>query len=639
VLFFGWHPPKPEGIVMFTRILLLSCSLCIIIAQGAGQDSMPIVEGTRFLIGWIHPQPVLHEGPLEDANLLVVTSSGGATIRVQGGDPIVVSPGEARHITVDSAVDVLDVAGDRPFAVATVQAWEGNGEMAWHLPVAMWDTIYHPFLWWQDGFGLAWEPYTIATAKVRVIAATDATVRIMRGSATILDTVLQGGTSLLYGPSVDTLATRTDASDPTGWRIIASAPVGVIAGHAKGAIMRYPDAMPDTGAYARQGNFMRSNFHDAMMPSTMAGTTFVTAPLLYSPTRLRGTDQTRIGVEDDRGDVVRFIALVDGTLIRRDGELVATIDADSSWMSTATERASVWTTSEPTVCALYGKSYARITSQAGKPEDDPSTDAGLPLLMTVPSQDRWITSATFHGLPEFTNAVNVVCDADAVDNLFLDGVPLASIVPPRPIGTSAFRSLSGYVSAGVHHLSSNDPEARFMAWTYGSLDGLLPARIYGSIVGMDMTLPCADSIEVSTVYLPNTITITYQAVGDACARIAMAYTERCDGGVATVQNGSITIGRVTPTTMVDGVAVIVTRSGRVVRVPFHLDGTTSVDDQGAATDLAGIEGTVSIHDVMGNVVRRFDARTSPFDRTMLDGLPHGVYMVASHTGARLVVLR
>lgn len=623
---------------MVTRLILISIVFCVMLAQGAGQERLPITEGTRFLVGWIHPRPVLHERPLTDAYELVLTSSTGSVVRVQGGDPVVVLPGEVRRVTVDTAVDVLDVIGDRPFALATMQSWEGNGEMAWHLPVAMWDSVYHPFLWWQDGFGLQGQPYTHATWMVRVIASTETSVRCIRSGVTVLDTLLSAGTSLLYGPAVDTLATRSTATDATGMRIVASAPVGVIAGHAKGGILRYPDAMPDTGAYARQGNFMRSNFHDAMMPSSMAGTRFVTAPLLYSPTRLRGTDQTRIGVEDDRGDVIRFIALEDGTVITRDGVDVDTIDAGETWMDQACERPSVWTTSHPTMCAHYGKSYARITSQAGKPEDDPSTDAGLPLLMPVPDVGRWIASATFQALPDFTNAVNVVCDVNDVDNLFLDDVPLASIFPPRPIGSSAYRALTGYVSVGTHRLVSNDPAARFMAWTYGSLDGLLPARVYGAVAGMDMTTACDDSIRVSTETLPNSVIISFEALGAACAQIAMAYAERCDGGIATRQDGSLTITRTTPTTMVDGVAVIITRSGRVERVPFHLDGTTAVDDQGA-TDGPWpiIDGTAVVYDVMGNAVRVVpgDGRMTLHDAT--HGLCSGVYGVVTATTRRVVL--
>lgn len=632
-------------------VVVAVCCACMAVAQHS--DRMDVTEGTAFLVGFIHPEPVAPEGMLPEGNELIITSRIGARVTIEGAKTIVVRPGQVVRERIGVG-DVLRLASDNPISVATYQHFVGNGEMAWHLPVAMWGTSYHPFAWWQDGFGLAGQPYHARTAKIRVIAARNNTIVQATYLGTSQNVTLQAGQSWLIDPPAVTGGTRLASTDPTGMSITADAPIGVISGHAKGAVLRYPDAMPDTGAYARHANFMRSNLHDAMLPDVMAGTRFVTAPLIYSPTRLRGTDQSRIGVEDDRGDVIRFIGLADGTVIRQNGDSVGTINNGTTWMSAACEQASVWTTSNPALCAQYGKSYARITSQAGKPEDDPSTDAGLPLLQVVPSDDRWITTATFTALPGFTNAISVVGTVEALQTLTLNGEPLGKASPVRRIGTSDYGFVSTYVPEGTHTVHTNNTSHRFMLWTYGSIDGLQPARIYGAVASMNLAWDCADSVVASTRTTADSVIIAYGVTAanrSSCLGIAMAYAERCDGGIVVRRGDSLVITRTSPTTMVDGEAVIVARSGRYVRVPFHLDGTTGVAAGNAQTMSARVHDgmiriwtaqptstAVVVFDVTGAAVRIHAAQFTSETLIPATGLARGVYVVVANGVAQRLII-
>ena len=623
--------------------VFLACLIAAATTLAAqSQQRIPVTEGTEFWVGTIHPEVVAPEALLPDAYELIITSRSGARVTIGGLIVITVRPGQLVRQKIGVG-DVLNIAADRPISVATYQHVSGNGEMAWHVPVSMWGTSYHPFAWWQDGFGLNGQPYYDRTAKVRIIAARDRTTVRATYLGVEQEYVLQAGQSWLIDPPALPNGTRDSATDPTGMHITADAPIGVISGHAKGAVLRYPNAMPDTGAYARHGNFMRSNFHDAMLPDVMAGQLFVTAPLIYSPTRLRGTDQSGIGVEDDRGDVVRFAGITDGTVVRRNGDSVATIDGGGSWMATSCEEAVVWATSQPALCAQYGKSYARITSQASRPEDDPSTDAGLPLLQVVPSMDRAVASASFVALPGFTNAITVVGTVDALNTLTLDDQPLGKASPVRRIGTSEWGYVSTYVTDGVHHVHTTDATQRFLLWTYGSIDGLQPARIYGSIASMDMAWECADSVVATVATSADTVMITFGVTApgrSSCAGIALAYAERCDGGVVKLRGDTMTITRATPTTMVDGVAVFAARSGRSLRVPFHLDGTTSIQDDRSSsrarvrdgilhiTSAEPIATPIVMHDVTGAVVL---TRPVPDERDVsvdVGSVARGVYVVS-----------
>lgn len=624
-------------------ILLFACVLIAAATLAAQpQDRITIAEGTEFWVGTIHPETIAPETLLPEGYELIITSRIGARVTIGGVIVVVLRPGQIVRQKIGVG-EVLNITADRPIAVATYQHVSGNGEMAWHIPVSMWGTSYHPFAWWQDGFGLKGQPYNDRTSKIRVIAARNRTTVRASYLGIQQEYVLQAGQSWLIDPPVVSNGTRNAATDPTGMHVSADAPIAVISGHAKGAVLRYPDAMPDTGAYARHGNFMRGNFHDAILPDVMAGQLFVTAPLIYAPTRLRGTNQSGIGVEDDRGDVIRFVGLTDGTVIRRNGDSVATINNGGSWMASACEEAVVWATSQPALCAQYGKSYARITSQATKPEDDPSTDAGLPLLQVVPSMDRAVSSASFVALPGFTNAITVVGTVDALTTLTLDDQSLGKSSPVRRIGTSEWGYVSTYVTDGVHQVHTTDATQRFLLWTYGSIDGLQPARVYGSIASMNMAWDCADSVVATVATSADTVMITFGVTAperSSCAGIALAYAERCDGGIVKLRGDTMTITRSTPTTMVDGVAVFAARSGRSLRIPFHLDGTTSIHEDQSSSRASVRDGIMHIacadpigtpivmHDVTGAVVLRMPAPDGRDLRIDVGSLARGVYFVS-----------
>jgi hypothetical protein len=341
-------------------------------------------------------------------------------------------------------------------------------------------------------------------------------------------------------------------------------------------------------------------------------------------------------------------------VIRRNGDSVATIDAGQPWMDEACEQADVWTTSRPSLCAQYGKSFARITSQASRPEDDPSTDAGLPLLQVVPSEDRWITSASFVALPGFTNAITVVGTMEALGTLTLDEQPLGKASPVRRIGTSSFGYVTTYVTDGSHRVHTDNDAHRFMLWTYGSIDGLQPARIYGSVASMNMAWDCADSVVATMNTTTDSVIIDFGVTAanrSSCLGVAMAYAERCDGGIAVRRGDSLVITRTTPTTMVDGVAVVVARSGRYLRLPFRLDGTTNVYEQTSQgldvrvydrtlviNTASPIDAPVVVYDVTGAVVGMHPSTSTRHAVISLHHLAPGVYLVTVNGAARRVII-
>lgn len=622
---------------------------------------MVVNEGTLFRVIGIPPALAPGELATPPFQKLILTSRYNATVVVNGNRISL----KADSIVVLNADDdgPITLEGDlAPFSVYTYQDLYGNGEMAYHLPFHPGSTEFFPFSWWQDSYSVEGTARTTIGAKTYVVPLTsqETVVRINRHGST-QDTTIRVDEYLEIDEPIVENGTRNTVTDPTGFSITASLPVSVVSGHPKAAVLRYPDGLPYTGPYARPASRSRGNLHDAMLPSMYAGVTFVTVPLLYTPTRIRGLDMTDQGIEDDRGDVVRFIGLHDSTLIYKltstDTVLIDTIlGRGDTWYSSRVEVPSVWTTSRPVLCAQYGKSYGRITSQATDPADDPSVDAGQPLLQVVPNVERWTDHSVFLAPEETSNFLNVACRVDDANTIFVDGRAIGSVLRRHDISGTPYTSFSGLVSSGRHIITTTSSEARFGAWTYGSLDGLQLGKIYGSMTGMDYAVDCDDSLVVDvTVVDADSVRITYRAEPQSlsCADIAYAVVEHITGG-SYRSNGSVIMIHRDSTFAVDGNVLVVARSGRFVRRSFHLDGVTSVHEQvpfnasirpNPAPDICHIAradnqlltGTVEILSVLGLRMMSFDVRGVHELVVDVQSLPPGAYIV-SGAGLNGVIL-
>lgn len=550
-----------------TLIVVLFCALRPLIGA-SGNEHIELNSGTRFLVGFIHPDRAPGEPLPDSAYRVLVHAAEGARITVDGRT-VTIDPGSTVEVKLPVCT-VADVRSDRPVTVASRQAMNGNGEQSLHLPVAAWGNEYRAFSWWGDRHGLDSTSMKYSSAKRLVIAAFDSTHVMVETRDGLIDTTLNANEWLLVSERIDTGSIRTAASDPTGLLISASRPIGVVSGHSKAGVLAYPDGLPMTGPYARPANRCRGNLHDAMLPTSMAGTEFVTVPMSYTPTRERGLDLRDQGIGDDRGDVIRFIALSDSTVILRLDSTgtpvpVALLKKGQSWMETRSEHANVWRTSYPVLCAQYGKSYGHITSQTTRPEDDPSTDAGMPLLMTVPSIDRWVTSAHLTAYAETYNAVSLVARTEDLTNIRLGAAPVASMAKKTAIPGTAYSYVRVTLPQGAYTVSS-DPGRKFACWTYGSLDGYQLGRIYGSLAAIDMHRSCDDSVDIDVTYSADSANVRGSTIspGRACSELAMLYLERSTNLISRPSDDGLTIRRIDASIAGNGRVVGVSTSGRTV---------------------------------------------------------------------------
>jgi hypothetical protein len=647
---------KTFMLAVSVSILLCGGALTMVASPSDSSGRMVVNEGTSFRVIGISPALAPGEQASSPYQKLILTSRYNVTVIVNG-EPVEISADSLVVLNVTDASPITIDGGRSPFSIYTYQDLYGNGEMACHVPFHPRSTEFFPFSWWQDAYSVEGTARTTVGAKTYVLPLTSAeTVVSITRSGITQDTTLGIDEYLEIDEPIMENGTRNSSTDPTGYSITASSPISVVSGHPKAAVLRYPDGLPYTGPYARPASRSRGNLHDAMLPSVFAGGTFVTVPLLYTPTRIRGLDMTDQGIEDDRGDVVRFIGLHDSTRIYKltstDTVLIDTIlGRGDTWYSSRVEVPTVWITSRPVLCAQYGKSYGRITSQATDPADDPSVDAGQPLLQVVPNVERWTDHSVFLSPEETSNFLNVACRADDANSILVDGRSIGSVLRRHDISGTPYTTFSGLISSGRHIITTTSSQARFGAWTYGSLDGLQLGKIYGSMTGMNYAVDCDDSLFVDvTVIDQDSVRITYRAEPQElpCADIAYAVVERIIGGTYRSSGSMIMIHR-DSTFAVDGTVLVVTRSGRFLRRSFHLDGTTSVQEERpftasirpnpvldicriARADTQLLSGTVEILSVLGVKMMSFDVRDVQELVVDVQSLPPGAYIV---TGAGL----
>ena len=641
--------------------LLLLCAVSMV-AQVDTVGRMVLSEGLEFHVAAVQPHIAPGESLSPDAFVLVLTSRQGAQVTLNDQQMIQIPAGEAILHRIDDLSANIRLRGDRPFHVSTYQDLLGNGEQAWHLPTYAWGMAYRPFQWWQDSYGVDGEPETVTVATMSILSGEQPTMVEVDNNGSTETYQLDPFSVLVLDEEEQEGASRDLSSDRTGREVRASHPVAVISGHTKGGVLRYPIGLPPIGEYARPANRSRGNLHDAMLPVEYAGTEFVTVPLRYTPTRVRGYDLEAQGIEDDEGDVIRFIALEDGTEIRSSGPGVedhvdTVMNAGDAWYSSRVEEPRVWTANKPVLCAHYGKSFGRITSQWDRPDLDPSVDAGMPLLQVVPSVTQWTDHAIFTTQDETTNFLNLVCNSDDAASMLLNGQPLSARLARRDIPGTSYATFSGPIGFGSYRVTVSDADARFAAWTYGSEDGLQLGRIYGSVASMDLTIACDDTLRINEQVFADSVVFTYDVTADRdCGAIAMAYAERCNGGVVTRHDNGLTIARATPTTMVDGNILVVTRSGRFERRWFHLDGTTSIDEGGSgehllvaphpvrdvltirATGDKPLTGTLYLISMTGERIRTIDVQDRSVIDVAVDSIAPGTYAVVGDTIRQMVVI-
>lgn len=576
-------------LLMFSTLFIKTVKTCAQVSDKVSESrgSMGLLEGRRYMVSFPQVWASPTELPAPQPMVLFISSRVKAKVRVQTPSEVndagkfdreyTLKPNEVQIVEISMAYMNKEseartgygimVTADKPISVSTYQAWMGNGELARNLPVEAWGKNYYTMNMYQDRYGAA-NGYKYRPSQILVVAAYDNTVVSYtptfateggretpsipaKGTGQV---TLNKGDTYLIKAQIDEARNKEFVTDLSGTWIRSSRPVGVISGHTKVAVMRYPDVLPPTGNFATEAHFVRNNVHDAMLPIEMGGTKFVTVPAMYTPTRVTGKASADFGIDDDRGDVIRVIALEDNTTIkamRQNGS-----DFMNKWklnrgetaLETALEVATYWESDKPILMGQYGKSYAKIIPPGGivdkksvggsenamdkdgnSTQGHPTVESGMPMLEYVPSVDRWVTYAVFHSPEGMDNFFNIVFKTEDVANIKIDGRSLNSAFggAMRPLQGTPYSYIRTPIGAGDHMVESVTETVKWTAWTYGSLDGLQQGRAYGTPVAVDLAIPCDDSLNVTETLVCGNVTAVGKILPEnsTCGSIFGVYTE------------------------------------------------------------------------------------------------------------------
>ncbi len=604
-----------------------------------------VTGGRSFVVAFPQVMPESAEKPLPNPMRILIAAKDSAEVRIHSigsvtppfDETIVVLGGTVASVNVpvpfmSSASEVIEglgisVTSTTPITVSTMMAWAGNGEETNHWPVAAWDTAHYVVSSFQDSYGnLVNEK--LRPGQILIIAAHNNTSvsytptvdteggkdapRTARGETRTI--VLNRGETFLIRAKTDKLINKEQISDLTGTFIRSSMPVAVVSGHTKGAIMRMPPTLPPTSPFESPAHFVRNNMHEVVTPNSYAGTEFVTVPMQYTPTRVTGLQVLEFGVDDDRGDVIKIIAMSDNTVVESRTasqpffRKVATLNRGEHYNNSVVTVPTEWRTSSPALCYQFGKSYAklvpglRVTEKPDEtPNGHPTIEAGMPCLQSVPSVDRWVNHSIFSLAAGLDNFLRIVVDSSTLQTLVLDSRLVKDVHGNlvKPFAGSKYVTISTPIREGTHTLYSTDPNGRFCASVNGSLDGINQGRAYARVTGMDLTSACADTLRGAFLIGCGAAEGEFTLEGAPCGRLTSvnvlsstnAYVNVSDWNALTSRRVPYTVTSIDNTRPSSAVIEAHTLSGWFVRATINIKADPTPYANTALLDFGALSNT------------------------------------------------
>ncbi len=412
----------------------------------------------------------------------------------------------------------LHVTAPDPISVTVFLSYRWSGEAYRVIPVDWLGRKYYTLNLYQDKTDQM-RPSQIlicgvedrTTVKYTPTAETEGGVRI--GSSREI-TINKGETYLIRAAQREALTFV--GGDLTGTLIEADKPIGVLAGHTKGAYPNYNATM-----LGRPANFMRNMYMEMMWPVELLGTEYISAPLKYM-NRTKNVDP------NDAGDLIRFVATQDNTQIyqmRQDGSgaklICQRIDKGKYFDISNQELAAHYKASKPVLVGHYGKAWRdHVVNGIDKGEDveNPSRN-GMGMLIVLAPIERWTKYAIFRS-SEFTdNFVYITYYTEDEGGLKFDGKPFrtAFLGAIKPIAGTQYSYIAQQVSAGDHTIEGG----RFAAYAYGNYDYTKDGYAYGYPTGINFATACPDSLTLEDKIVCGNVDATAKSLPSdaACAGI------------------------------------------------------------------------------------------------------------------------
>lgn len=382
-----------------------------------------------------------------------------------------------------------------PISVTVAMNWRSSGATYKALPAEMLGKKYAALSLFQDKTDVN------KPGQIVVIATKDETtvrwklpshVKAKPEKETYAVTLQQGETYLIQLTQKDDYHQNLSA-DLTGTIITADKPIAVIAGHTKGAMARYEDVY-----YGLRTDMARTAQVEMMYPIEMAGTEFMTLPRLVANRPVHKW-------ADDHGDMIRFVAVENGTIIyqmRQDGsspkQISTPLQAGQFYELTNMEDAAYYTSNKPMVVGQYLKAWMMHTYERKGENPLGHVSGGAGEFFNVTPVNAWPSYAQFHSPEKNANYVNITFRTEDINTIKFDGKTLQAVFGSKIkkyTGTE-FSYASKEVGEGDHVIEGG----KFAAYAYGNWDDQsyqYRNYAYGYPVGINFAIKCDDELKMA----------------------------------------------------------------------------------------------------------------------------------------------
>ncbi|MGQ9819800.1 MAG: choice-of-anchor D domain-containing protein [Candidatus Kapaibacteriales bacterium] len=492
-----------------------------------GMTKEDITEGKEFWFGiplcWL--DPVTPDGTRGEGPICIWISSKTKTTGyledLESGSrrPFLVQPNKITQIIFGDVLmhkpndneeirnKGIHIVAEDPISVAVYISYSWTGEAFRVIPVEWLGKKYVTTNLYLDKVGTTYfrPPQILITATenntVVRYRPTAPTGKYDAGQLSQPITLQKGQTFLILG-RMENGRVQDNSSDLTGTYIEATKPISVLSGHTKGAFPRFQHTF-----LGRNGSFMRNMMIEMIWPIEMLGTQYVSAPVKYN-------DRPRDKIADDRGDMIRFVAAYDNTIIyqmRQDGtglKQISKVLKRGEWHEiTNQEVAAYYESTKPVLAAQYGKTWwiSPVTPKVGNfddPQNPPRNGQGMLIILAPLSQ--WTSYATFRSPQNIDNFFAVTFKVKDLPYLSIDGQKFTTKFGNaiKYIEGTDFAYLVEPIGAGDHYilgdtLPGGKEKARFAGYVYGNWDRSKDGFAYGYPIGVNYSLDCPDSLVVT----------------------------------------------------------------------------------------------------------------------------------------------
>ncbi len=500
-----------KKITLFVFLMLLSVSYIF---------SQEITEGREFWFGLPYCKMKQHEDVRGDYPINIwITSREDTKVTMTIPETEVVKNFNIRANQVTQVVfddqlmcresevitnNGIHLLADKPISVTVYYSYELTGEAFNVLPLEALGKEYVTLNMYLDQIDEMKPPQILIVATEDntevVYTPTNPTEKLDTGQPDTI-TMMKGQTFLILGEMNSDLVQNWN-SDITGTYIKANKPIAVFSGHTKGAFPRYYVGYRSnyTDPY---GLFSRNILIEQMPPFNLLGTEYITAPIKYID-RPRGLS----GVADDFGDLIRFVATQDNTIIyqmRQDGsglmQISNNLNRGEYLDITNQELAAYYKSNKPVLVGQYGKSWWNepgmmgIIGKGDEPQNPHKSGQGM--LLTITPVNRWINYSFFKSPTAIDNFIYLTFKDEDKENIFYDGQPIDSLWGNaiNNIDGTPYAYITTQIQADDHNLEGRNG-AKFAGYAYGNWDRTKDGFAYGYPVGMNYAKLCNDSIRV-----------------------------------------------------------------------------------------------------------------------------------------------